>query len=119
MEEVRDGQPHFLLRDPKTLTSYHISHDPSTTKRDQELVQGKIVLMQRKNYIGPSKVSSILHYFYVFKGPNDVCIVQNVTGCGLNEVIWAPNLGLPHITHMLHSLVPGYYQCDFDIEEIF
>ena len=53
------------------------------------------------------------------KGLDDVRIVYNGTGCRLNAVIWAPHFGLPYVSHMLRSLMPGYYQCDLDIGEMF
>lgn len=43
----------------------------------------------------------------------------NGASCGLSDVLWAPHFGLPMVKHTLRSLVPGYYQCDLDIGEMF
>ena len=60
-----------------------------------------------------------MQYFYAPKGLDDVRIVYNGTGCGLNAVIWAPHFGLPYVSHTLRSSMQGYYQCDLDIGEMF
>ena len=69
----------------------------------------------KRGYVTGEKADSILHYFYVPKGLDDVWIVYNRTVCGLNDVIWAPHFGLPYVSHTLRNLMPGYYQCDLDI----
>ena len=30
--------------------------------------------------------------------------------------MWAPHFGLPYVTHTVYSLMPGYCQCDLDID---
>ena len=117
--EVRDGQPHFLVKDPTKLPAFQVPQAKPRTDRDLELVQAKIIPVRRRGYIGPGPVDSLIHYFYVPKGLDDVRIVYNGTGCGLNEAIWAPHFGLPYVTHTLRSLMPGYFQCDLDIGEMF
>ena len=49
----------------------------------------------------------------------DVRMVYNGTGCGLKESAWAPHFGLPTVQHTLHSMLPGYSQCNLDIGEMF
>ena len=34
-------------------------------------------------------------------------------------MLWAPHFGLPTVRHTLRALLPGYYQCDLDIGEMF
>ena len=65
--------------------------------------------MQKRGCIAAEMADSILHYFYVSKRLDDVPIVYSGTGCGLNDVIWAPHFGLPYVSHTLRSLMPGYY----------
>ena len=70
-------------------------------------------------YIEPGFVFSPSHMFYVSKGLNDIRMVYNASSCGLNAVLWATHFDLPVVQHILCSLLPGYYQCDMDIGEMF
>ena len=70
-------------------------------------------------YIETGKVCSLAHYFHVPKGPDDIRMVYNGTGCGLNASLWAPHFGLPYVTHTTRSLMPGYCQCDLDVGDMF
>ena len=83
------------------------------------LVTKKVVAICLKNYIEPGAVTSLIHYFDVEKGLEDIRMVYNGTGSGLNEAVWAPHFGLPYVSHTVRSLIPGYCQCDMDIGEIF
>ena len=65
------------------------------------------------------RVRSLINYFWVDKGGTDIRVVYDGTGCGLNAFIWAMHFGLPTMRHTLRSLLPGYYQCDADIGEMF
>ena len=103
-EEVRDGQPHFVTGDFGVFVR---RQDPPTTPKDGELVRKKVVQVQTRGYIEVGEVISIIHYFYVKKGPFDVRVVSNGTGCGLNDSIWAPHFGLPTVKQTLRSLLPG------------
>ena len=70
-------------------------------------------------YIEPGLVSSLSHMFYVSKGLKDICMVYNASPYGLKAVLWAPHFGLPVVQHSLQSLLPGYYQCDIDVGDMF
>ena len=75
--------------------------------------------VRKKEHIDSGYVLSLIHYFYVPKGEDDVRIVYNGTGSGLNDTLWAPHFGLPDVRHTTRSLMPGYFQCDLDIGEMF
>ena len=79
------------------------------------MVRKKVVQVHLKDYIEVGSVVSLIHYFYVKKGLFDVHMVYNGTGCGLNDSVWAPHFGLPTVRQTLHSLLPGYSQCNLDI----
>jgi hypothetical protein len=64
-------------------------------------------------------VESLIHFFYVPKGLDDIRMVYNGAGCGLNTGIWAAHFGLPTIRNVFRSLLPGYAQADIDIAECF
>ena len=71
--------------------------------------------VQKRNYIEPGKVKSLLHYFCVPKGLSYIIMVYNGTGCVLNKAVWASYFGLPTVRQTLRSLLPGYQQCDMDV----
>ena len=116
-EEVRDGQPHFRVSSGEK--PYKVPQQSPKSGRDGELVADKIVPVRKKGYIDAGYVLSLIHYFYVPKGEDDVRIVYNGTGSGLNDTLWAPHFGLPDVRHTTRSLMPGYFQCDLDIGEMF
>ena len=118
-EEVWDGQPHFLHNNLEELTPYTAPQARSKTDKELQLVRAKIILVRKREYIAAELVDSILHYFYVPKGLNDLWIVYNGIGYGLNNVICLPHFGLPYVSHTLRGLMPGYYQCDLNIGEMF
>jgi hypothetical protein len=114
--EVRDGQPHFLVGEFGHFVRPQL---PCKTAREAELVRSKVVPVRQRNYIEAGKVTSLTHYFWVPKGVEDVRMVYNGTGSGLNDAVWAPHFGLPYVTHTVRSLMPGYCQCDLDVGEMF
>ena len=85
--EVRDGQPHFVQRDLEGLTLFTAPQAQPKTDRDLQLVRAKIIPVRKRGYIAGEKADSIMYYFYVPKGLDDVRIVYNGTGCRLNDVI--------------------------------
>ena len=70
-------------------------------------------------YIEPGDVCSLTRYFHIPKGPKNITMVYNGTGCDLNAAFWAPHFGLPYATHTTKSLMPGYYQYDFNAGDMF
>lgn len=114
--DVRDGQPHFLVGDGKP---YKRPQKAPRSEEDRKRVSAKVNSVRQKRYIAPGRVVSLIHFFYVPKGPDDIRIVYNGAGCRLNKVIWAPHFGLPTIRDVFRSLLPGYVQADIDIAECF
>ncbi|EJK62140.1 hypothetical protein THAOC_17263, partial [Thalassiosira oceanica] len=115
--DARDGQPHFLLGD----FGGYVRPQAAPKPEDREKVLLKLLPVRQRGYIeaGSGKVRSLINYFWVDKGETDIRIVYDGTGCGLNDFIWAMHFGLPTMRHTLRSLLPGYYQCDGDIGEMF
>jgi len=114
--DVRDGQPHFLVGDGKPFKR---PQKAPRSEEDRKRVSAKVNSVRQKRYIAPGWVVSLIHFFYVPKGPDDIRIVYNGAGCRLNKVIWAPHFGLPTIRDVFRSLLPGYAQADIDIAECF
>jgi len=113
---ARDGQPHFLTGE---LPRYRQPQKAPKTPEDRHLVWKKIGKVRERGYITPGEVLSLTHYFYVPKGDEDIRMVYNGTSCGLNDRLFSPHFGLPTLRHTLRSLLPGYYQGDIDIAEMF
>ncbi|EJK52624.1 hypothetical protein THAOC_28082 [Thalassiosira oceanica] len=115
--DARDGQPHFLLGD----FGGYVRPQTAPKPEDREKVLLKLLPARQRGYIeaGSGKVKSLINYFWVDKGETDIRIMYDGTGCGLNDFIWAMHFGLPTMRHTLRSLLPGYYQCDGDIGEMF
>ena len=72
------------------------------------MIRDKVLSVRKLGYIEPENVCSISHYFHVPKGPDNIRMVYNGIGCGLNASLWAPHFGLPYVTHTIPSLMPGY-----------
>ena len=113
--DARDGQPHFMTGDPKP----YMRQQRPPTPEEVEKVREKILPVRIRKYIEPGVVRSLIHYFWVSKGVSDIRMVYDGTGCGLNDFIWAMHFGLPTVRHTLRSMLPGYYQCDMDVGEMF
>lgn len=64
-------------------------------------------------------VKSLISYFTVPKGDNDVRVVFDGTKCSLNDRIWSPIFGSPTVDSLLNMLEPGTWQADIDVAEQF
>ena len=71
------------------------------------MIRDKVIPVRRMGYIETGEVCSLAHYFHVPKGPDDIRMVYNGTGCGLNASLWAPHFGLPYVTHTSTCSVGG------------
>ena len=46
-------------------------------------------------------------------------MVYNGTSCGLNDILYAPHFGLPTVRETLRAILPGFHQCDLDVQDQF
>lgn len=116
MEEMRDGLPPcFVGPLPKYRRPQRIPADEETVKK----IQGKLVKFRDRGYIAPGAVDSLMSMFDVPKGVDDIRLVFDGTGCGLNSVLWAPWFALPNVSSVLRTLEPGYWCADNDFGEMF
>ena len=60
-----------------------------------EAMRKKIKKVANREYIQEGDVDSLISFFAVPKGKDDIRMVYDATKCGLNEVIWSPNFFLP------------------------
>ncbi len=114
---MRDGQPHFLIGSfgPLFLRPQSSHRDPAK----QELMRAKVVKVSKLEYNKVGRVASGTSLFSVDKGPTDIQMVYNGTSCGLNNVLYSPHFGLPTMRETLRAILPGFYQCDLDVQDQF
>ena len=84
-----------------------------------ELMRANVVKVRKLDYIRPSEVISGTHFFSVDKGETDIRMVYNGTSCGLNDILYAPHFGLPTVRETLRAILPGFHQCDLDVQDQF
>ncbi len=70
-------------------------------------------------YLGPGGVKSLVSYFSVPKGEDDVRVVFQGSKSRLNAALWAPPFALPTIDSLLPMLEVGTSQGDIDMGEMF
>ncbi len=64
-------------------------------------------------------LKSIIRYFAVPKGEEDIRIVYDATASGLNDHVWTPSFWLPTIDSLLRSLDTDSWMADCDIGDMF
>ena len=72
-----------------------------------------------KNYITRGFIKSLIAFFEVLKGENDIRIVYDAKKSGLNESIWAPNFLLPTVESVLRNADSDTWSGDIDLGEFF
>ena len=78
-----------------------------------------VIKVWKLDYIRPGEVVSGTHFFSVNKGETDIRMVYNETSCGLNDILYAPHFGLPTVRETLWAILPGFHQCDLDVQDQF
>ena len=82
-------------------------------------MRAKVVKVRWLGYIKAGKIESRTSFFSVDKGATDIWMVYNGTSCGLNNILYAPHFGLPTIWATLRAILPGFFQCDLDVQDKF
>ncbi len=115
--EVRDRQPHFMTGKPGPpfLRAQSKHKDPAKHK----LMRAKVVKVRKLDYTRPGEVISGTNFLSVDKGETDIWMVYNGTSCGLNDILYAPHFGLPTVRETLRSILPGFHQCDLNVQDQF
>jgi hypothetical protein len=116
VSQVRDGVnvwfdgsvSHFTRKQKGTL---------NTTR--SEMIRTKLDTIRDKGYVEDGQILSLMSYFDVPKGEDDVRMVYDGTASGLNGTLWAPWFPLPNNSCLLRALEPGYCMADNDVGEMF
>lgn len=121
---VRDGCPiHFEKPGPR-LSKSDLKHtqSPFPDASVREEMRKKVSKVRRRRYIVSTTIEnilSIIRYFAVPKGEEDVRIVYDATASGLNECVWAPSFWLPTVDSLLRALDSDSWMADRDIGDMF
>ena len=115
--EARDGVAMYWV--PGKLPNYkrppRLSNDPVVINQ----MKTKVDKVRRRGYLRKGRVKSLINYFAVPKGTNDVRMVYDGTACGFNDAVWVPNFGLPTINTLLRGTGPNTWMVDLDIGDMF
>jgi hypothetical protein len=119
-EDIQDTIAHGLKLWLKgTLEPWTRAQKRTKNKENCEKVMAKLLDIQKKGYIEPGVIESLISYFDVPKGESDIRMVYDGTASGLNDVLFAPWFPLPTVNTMLRSMEPGYFMSDNDVGEMF
>ena len=66
-----------------------------------------------------AQVLSCLHCFAVPKGDNDIRMVYDATGNGLNQCVWVPTFWLPTTNTLIRGLNKDSWMTDRDMADMF
>ncbi len=65
------------------------------------------------------KVKSLIKYFAVPKGEDDIKLVYNAAANCLNECVWVPTFWLPTIDTLLRAVDKDLWMMDRDMGDMF
>ena len=84
-----------------------------------KLIRQKLDTIQQKGYVEDGPITSLMPFFHVPKGIDDIRMVYDGSASGLNDMLWAPWFSLPTVATLIRSLEPGYSMSDNDLGEMF
>ena len=84
-----------------------------------EKIRSKVSSVREKRYIKNGFVKSLIKFFGVPKGDDDVRVVYDGTASGFNDLIWVPSFSLPTVETLLRGTGPNTWMADLDIAEQF
>lgn len=115
---ARDGvRVFFEKKGPTSKRAARPIEDPVLRAK----VRKKLEKVINRAYIVEAGISlkSLIKYFPVPKGEDDIRIVYDATANELNEAVWVPSFWLPTVESMLRALDPNSFMLDRDIGEQF
>jgi hypothetical protein len=115
---ARDGVPLWFERPgPTTRERQPVIDDPILRAKAKEKIE-KVV---RRRYLVTTgmAIKSLIKYFAVPKGDDDVRMVYDATANKLNECIWVPTFWLPTIDTLVRGLDEHTWMTDRDVGDMF
>jgi hypothetical protein len=116
-KQARDGMQ--MLWIPDKLASSRKEQAVVKDKITKALMASKLSKVINRGYIKRGNVRSLIKYFSVPKGSDDVRMVYDGTASGFNDSIWVPNFGLPTIDTLIRGTGPTTWMVDLDIGDMF
>ena len=92
---------------------------PPKTEEDRKLLKKKIGSVLSKGYLDSDHVHSLVPFFSVPKGNDDVRVVYDGYKSGLNDKQLVPSFPLPNANSLLRLQEPGTWNVDLDVGEHF
>jgi hypothetical protein len=95
---------------------------PRATPKSDDLrqqVHSKLSKVWSQDHIEPGFVKSLTGYFPVPKTKRDIRMVYDASKCGLNDLVWAPNVFVPSVDSMVDLLDSKSWMGDIDLGEMF
>ncbi len=115
---AQDGVPvYFEWPGPTTRKAQPIVADAGMRAKVKE----KIFKMVKRRYLLMTgiKVKSLIKYFAVPKGEDNICLVYDATANKLNDCVWVPTFWLPTINSLVRALDKDSWMMDCDIGDMF
>jgi hypothetical protein len=69
----------------------------------------KLDKIWKRGYVEAGYVESLISFFDVEKGSDDIRMVYDGSASGLNDKLWAPWFPLPTLDSLLRSVEPGTF----------
>jgi hypothetical protein len=115
---AHDGVPiWFEWPGPTTREAQPIISDPDLRAKAKE----KITKVVRRRYLSTTCINiiSLIKYFAVPKGKDDVRLVYDTTANKLNECVWVPSFWLSTIDSLVRALNKDSWMTDRDVGDMF
>ena len=115
---AREGVPsYFEQPGPDTRDAQPSFEDDDV----REKVKAKIQKVIRRKYMLTTgiKIKSLIKYFAVPKGDDDIRLVYDATANKLNEKVWVPSFWLPTIDSLLRAVDSQSWMTDRDVGDMF
>ena len=117
-EMARDGVKVFFEKPgPTTREAQPKIRDPKI----REMAKEKIFKVLKRRYLRTLgiKIKSMIKYFAVPKGEDDIRMVYDATANHLNECVWVPTFWLPTIESLIRTLDQNSWMTDRDVGDMF
>jgi hypothetical protein len=110
VREIRDGMPPRFLHDtPACMERQRPNANPLFAEKERS----KVFKVIKKGYLRPvhrSELKSLMHYFSVPKGENDIRMVYDGSKCLLNAATFAPWFAVPTSSTLERTVLPHTIQ---------
>jgi hypothetical protein len=119
VREVWDGiPPRFTHEPPSCLDRQRPNSNPFFAEKER----AKVFKVVKRGYLRPVErrsIESLMHYFLVPKGEDDIWMVYDGSKCGLNAATFAPWFAVPTSSSLERMIMPHSVQGDNDFGDMF